>query len=435
LKEGSAALETRQYDKALQAFQNANKLDPQNVEVLAGLSRAEAARESAAAERRKQEAEKARTTSPARPGSQADSPRRPTEGSTLPAQGDQDKKRQEELQRAKQARQLVSKGRTALSAKQLEAAEKAFGEAGKLAPNDPDVVRALQDLDQARKEAAGEAEKKKRQAGYQDAMKAGRRALAARRYEEAGKAFTEAGRLLPGDPGAVAMLKEVEKAQAGARAAQEAEARKKEEGAQKAESYRRFMAQGQEAMSAKRYPEAVKAFNQALEVRPGDPAAAKGQREAVRALEGPNGPRPQPPEQPAQPLTKPAPQQKTTPGPRGEPQAGASPPGRPETPPLPANAQPRFLKQMQAGAALEKQQKFAEAVRAYKDALSLFPGDAQATASLHAAEFSQHMAEGRKAMAARRFPDAAREFEDALKINPGSPEATNAIKRAREGRP
>ena len=84
---------------------------------------------------------------------------------------------------------------------------------------------------------------------------------------------------------------------------------------------------------------------------------------------------------------------------------------------------------------MEKQQKFAEAVRAYKDALALAPGDAQATASLHTAEFSQHMAEGRKAMAARRFPDGAREFEEALKVKPGNPEAADALKRAREGRP
>ena len=90
---------------------------------------------------------------------------------------------------------------------------------------------------------------------------------------------------------------------------------------------------------------------------------------------------------------------------------------------------------MQAAAALEKQQKYAEAIQAYQAALRWVPKDARATAALRNVEFTQHMAEGRKGLTAKRFADAAREFEEALKLFPNNPEAAKALKQAREGRP
>ncbi len=90
---------------------------------------------------------------------------------------------------------------------------------------------------------------------------------------------------------------------------------------------------------------------------------------------------------------------------------------------------------MQTAAALEKQQKYTEAIKAYQEALRAVPGDARAAAALKGAEFAQHMAEGKKAAAARRFPDAVREYEEALKLSPGNPEANSALQRARQGKP
>jgi tetratricopeptide (TPR) repeat protein len=99
------------------------------------------------------------------------------------------------------------------------------------------------------------------------------------------------------------------------------------------------------------------------------------------------------------------------------------------------NAAAEYARQMGAGATFEKQQKYAEAVAAYKEALRLMPGDAKATAALESAEFAQHMAAGRSAQAAKHFADAVREYEEALKLEPGNAEATAALKRAKEGKP
>jgi cytochrome c-type biogenesis protein CcmH/NrfG len=89
---------------------------------------------------------------------------------------------------------------------------------------------------------------------------------------------------------------------------------------------------------------------------------------------------------------------------------------------------------MQNADANEKQQRFAEAAKAYREALRLVPGDAKATEGLKRADFGQHLAEGKKLLAARKFADAAREFDEALKISPDNNEAKTLLKRAKEGK-
>src|SRR5207302_7734969 len=76
---------------------------------------------------------------------------------------DRARMKQEEDQRAERVRQLLGAGRNALNARQWEAAGKALSEASKLAPQDPQVKKALADLDQARSMAVAEAEKLRRQ--------------------------------------------------------------------------------------------------------------------------------------------------------------------------------------------------------------------------------------------------------------------------------
>jgi tetratricopeptide (TPR) repeat protein len=96
---------------------------------------------------------------------------------------------------------------------------------------------------------------------------------------------------------------------------------------------------------------------------------------------------------------------------------------------LPAtNVSADFARQMQAGAAYYKQQKFAEAARAYQEALRLKPGDTKAAADMHTAQ-------GRVALAAKRFAEAAREFQESLKLVPNQREALQALKQAQQGRP
>lgn len=265
MADGRAALAGQRYDAAIQAFREAQKLQPADPAAAAALKQAEQARDGA------------RTA--------ADAAAR---------------QKQEEAQRAERVRQLLAAGRSALSAQQFDAAAKAFADARQLAPADPNVTRALQDLDQARKTAAAnaEAEKKKRLQEYQQAMTTGRQMLAARRFDEAAKAFTEAGRLQPGDPQAAAMLREVDKARAAgqAQAAQEAEARRRQQEEQaRRNEFNKQMALGKAAMTARRYDDAVKAFTEALKNQPGNAEATKALHDADQAAKAAKNPAPMPP--------------------------------------------------------------------------------------------------------------------------------------------
>jgi tetratricopeptide (TPR) repeat protein len=337
LDEGRRLLAQGKYDAAVSALQNARQLRKTD-EVERVLSEAREKQAKAQAQAR------------------VDLVRRQAEEKARREQADQEQKRQEEARRSAQVKQLVTTGRTALSAKQFDVAARALGEASKLAPSDPEVVKAQRDLEQARNAA--------------------------------------------------------EKA----RAAQEAEARKQQDEQKRRAEAARLTAQGQAAMTAKRYDEAVRAFSEALRLQPGDAGLTKALREATQALDATKGRQPPPKPQP------PAPQPKTE-------------PSRPAAPAPPTVAtQAEYGRQMQTAAALDKQQKYAESIRAYKEALRLIPGDARATASLRNAEFAQHMAEGQKALSAKRFADATREFEEALKLSPGNQAAMNGLKQARAGR-
>jgi tetratricopeptide (TPR) repeat protein len=246
MTDGRQALAAKRYDAAIQAFREAQKLQPADPGGAAALREAEAAKQAAGA-----------TPAPGQQqvAAQAEAAR---------------KKKQEEDQRAAQVKQLLTAGRNALNARQFDAAAKAFTDASKLAPTDPAVVKALQDLDQARRAAVAEADLKNRQANYQAAMNAGRQALTAKRFDDAVRSFTDAAKLQPGDPAAAAMLKEVDKAR-------------------KAE-YARLMAQGKAAMNAKKYDDAVKAYTEALKALPSDAAATSALKEANQALQGSKSP-------------------------------------------------------------------------------------------------------------------------------------------------
>ncbi len=304
------------------------------------------------------------------------------------------KQKQADAQRAEQVQRSLTAGRAALKAGQFDAATKSFAEAQKLAPQDPGVGAAFRELDQARQTATAATEKAARQANYQKALQAGQQALAAKRYDDAVKAFGDAGRLLPGDATAANLLNQARAAADAARAAQDAEGRKRAAEQQRQAEFNRLLAQGQAASAAKRHADAVKAYQAALKIRPGDPGATQALQQATAALNAASRPAPPPP-----------------PPPQPSPQARAA-----------------YAGQMQAGAALDKQQKFADAAKAYQEALKFIPGDAAAT-------YAVRMAQGRVHQGARRFPEAVREFQAALQVRPNDPTATDALNRARAGRP
>jgi tetratricopeptide (TPR) repeat protein len=295
---------------------------------------------------------------------------------------------------------LVKRGREALAAKRYDEAVKACTEAKALLPDDRTAQDLLRQVEKARADArlaADLAARKKleeqRAERVRQLLAAGRAALAAKRHNDAIQAFTEAGRLAPNDTTAAALLQQAVNQRHDAQAAAAAAAKRQEEERRRG-NFNRWMVEGQAAMTGKRYAAAVKAYGEALKLQPADAGAAMALHAAQQALAVPK------------------------------------PPPKPPT----IDVQAEYAKQMQTGAAFEKQQKFTEAARAYKMALQWRPRDAKAAAALKVAEFGLHMAEGQKAMAAKRFADAAREFEAALKLFPNHPAAAAALKQARQGR-
>src|SRR5262249_453348 len=121
---------------------------------------------------------------------------------------------------------FLSQGQTAMAAKRYAEAITAYTEALELIPGDAAATKALRAATAAQDAARADAEKQKRTADYQAAIKAGRDALAAKRYDDAIKAFADAGRLQPGDPTAAALLKDAQKAKADVASAAEAEAKR-----------------------------------------------------------------------------------------------------------------------------------------------------------------------------------------------------------------
>jgi len=295
-----------------------------------------------------------------------------------------DKADAEAKQKQQQYQAALAQAQKAFAEKRYDEATAKYEEAGKLFRTDAVLGGIKQAQDAKAHDTGAAADKAKRQADYAHAIQAGRDAWAARRFDDAARAFGDALRILPGDRDATAFEQQALKARDDARAVTDAEARRKADEEKRHADYTRLMNQGQTALAAKRYADAVKAYDDALHVVPNDGAATKGLKDAQTALDASK---------------------------------------------LPS---PEYTRQMDAAAGLEKQQKYADAAAAYKAVLRAVPNDAKA---IKGADFAQHVADGQAALAARKFPDAVREFEAALKVLPDNADATAFLKRAREGRP
>jgi tetratricopeptide (TPR) repeat protein len=100
-------------------------------------------------------------------------------------------------------------------------------------------------------------------------------------------------------------------------------------------------------------------------------------------------------------------------------------------PPPPVNAKTEFKKAMQQGASLEKQGKYASAVTAYQQALKWL---AKAPAG-NADAFKAYMGIGRSEHAAKHFAEAVKAYEEALKRMPDQADAKARLARAKAGKP
>ncbi|MBL8799029.1 MAG: hypothetical protein JNM56_34405 [Planctomycetia bacterium] len=472
VNDGEARLKAKDFSGALASANEALKLKPNDAEAAALLKSIEKARNAADLEAKTKEDDKKRAAEHQKlllearqllAAKKFDDAIKllqkaqallPTDQATVALLKDAEKARKDQLDLAgkdAEVDRLVKQGRTALAAKDFASAGKAFGAAAKLSPKDPDVLRALQDLQKAESAAKADADAAKKREGQHNALLAkARQAMTLKRLDDAVALLAEADKVIPGDKDAAALRLQVEKARqdaqnAAAKAkqdqqdaliakarqaltlkrfddalallaeadklvpgdkeaaalrqqaeklrqdAQNAAAKAKADEQKRLAEFKQAMAVGQKAMASKRYDEAVKAFSEALKGIPNEPTAMQALAQAQKALEASKIP------------------------PKPNPQAEAA-------------------KFFQSAAAAEQQQNWDAAAAAYREVLKLVPNDPKATAGLRNANFQDRLGNGNRLLAAKKFAAAAKEFEAALQIMPGNPQATDGLKKAKAGK-
>jgi tetratricopeptide (TPR) repeat protein len=471
VEQGKQQLSKQQYDAALVALTTARQLQP-NTETDKLIAQANEAKARAEAEKKGAQAK-------------ADLERKLAEEKAQREKTAAEAKRKQDAYTA-----ALTQAQKALVEKRYDEAVADYHEADKLFHTDAVIsgLKQAQDAkaravaqatqDTARQKASldekksAEADQQKKTAAFQTALKSGREAMSLKKYDEAIKSFTEATRLMPNDVPTAALLRDAEKAKAAAQATADADTRKKEEAQKKAADYARLMKQGETALTAKRYEDAAKAFGEALKLMPGDAAALKAQRDAVTFMQA---------------AEKAAADAKA----RAEAEAAKKEDEK--------KRQAEFNKLIAQGKAATAEKRHEEAVKAYTEALKLFPKDPGATNLLDEAheslaasknsatpqpkpqappaaytkamqnaaawekqqkwseaaawykealrlvpkdakattgqDFTQHMDKAQKLAAAKKFPDAVKEYEEALKVIPNQADATAALKRAKDGKP
>src|SRR5262249_1334492 len=231
LVEAKAALDAKQFDKAVTTYKVAVTLKPGDVEVQKLLSQAELARDDAAAEARKQK-------------------------DTAEKQGSLTK--------------LLAAGDQNLKAKRYDAAIVSFTDALVIAPDNRDAKAGLASAHSAQKEAvtdaAALAEAKKKREDYEKAMRQGRAALGLKQYADALGFFQKAQDFLPGDAASAELIKDVSK--------QKAEAETASAVRQKATEVSQAIADARAALRENKFDEAKAATDKALKLD-ADNAVAK----------------------------------------------------------------------------------------------------------------------------------------------------------------
>ena len=334
---------------------------------------------------------------------------------------------------------FIAAGLAALKAKDYDAAEKALRSASQLEPANPAVVQGLKDVAQGRQPAVGDKDQK---ANYLLAMSAGQKALQAKDYGGAIKSFQQALQLMPKDAQATQLLAQAQQAidtgtktQAQFKQAMDAgqtamatkkylaaviafnealklqptDATAKQSLAQAQQAliefnnqaavtanYQKAMTAGKSHMSFKRYPDAVKAFNDALKLVPNDPQATQALQQAQQALD----------------TMKTPPTDKTK----------TPPTDKTKTPPTDPNK--AFNDAMKLGADAAKDQKYADAVKAFTEALKVRPKDKSAAYSLY-------MAQGQQYLDNMMFMQAQQQAQNALNVFPNDQAATKLLQKAK----
>lgn len=486
LAQGKKAADARQYDKAIAAYREARTLAPTNVEALSGLGQAERQRDAEVARvRRAQEmktrqAEVARLTALANAAllkkqfaaaetslvkAQALDPtsaevekllaRARAGMSVKPVIDPKKAKLQEDYQLALSAARAASKtgnhagavnayrealrlipedataqtelaavqrmqtqalyaaalkqGETAFAARQYAAAVRSYDEALKVRPGDAVAIEGKKRAAAALEKMTPivppvDAKKAAAQAAYQKALAEGRAALKARRFADAAEAYDLALKLVPDDKVAAAERAEV------ARQGREA-------------AYTIWMQRGEAAMKTRKFAEAVKSYDEALKLKPGDAAAIREKREAAEALRQMTPVAP-PVKTPTPPVKTPMPPVKTP-----VPEKAPTPPVK--TPVPAAGDHVRLMREAEDDLTARR---YAEALKTYLAAAQAVKGD-PASPEVKRQQFNAWYGIARVYHATGQYPQAVKAYTQALVYLPGQPGATAALQRARAGKP
>jgi cytochrome c-type biogenesis protein CcmH/NrfG len=282
--------------------------------------------------------------------------------------------------------QLMIQGGIALGNQRFEEALKDYQEALKLFPDNVDAAKASGECRsalEARNKA--QAESDKRRAEFAQVMNQGKEAMKDRQFASAVRAFDNALRVMPGDVTAARAFRD-------AQAALEAEQVVKKKEA----DFDRHMTAGRADMVGQRYAEARDEFLAALQLKPEDPAAVNGRRLADRGLDELQN------------------QEKR----RAE-----------------------FDRLMNQGAQALRNRRYEKAVRAYANAVNLFPKDHDARQGLRDAQtglstlkrdFYRLMEQGDLAMQTLRIGDAVRAYSQASKMFPDNEAAKSKLENAQQ---
>jgi predicted Zn finger-like uncharacterized protein len=200
----------------------------------------------------------------------------------------------------------------------------------------------------------------------------GATALRLGRYEEAFKYFTDASQLLPDDPVATQGLTD---ARNGLNTIQLGNA-----------AYVRYMELGVAALRTKRYADAVAAFTEALRVQPGDPDALRGLREANVKIE------------------------------------------------KRVVRNTEITQALTAASQAMTSRRYSDAVKALTTAQSLDPDNPKIASQLNEARYQMYMQAGQKAGFAGQRSEQIKAYQSALEIRPGDPSASAALRSAQAGR-
>jgi tetratricopeptide (TPR) repeat protein len=193
---------------------------------------------------------------------------------------DQTAAAQGEAKKLDDFKKLTGSAQVAFKEKRYQEAVNAYNLALKLYPADAAALKGLSDANKALADEAGvAADRKKREVAFAAAMKSGAAAMTAKDYAAAVKAFTEATQQLPDNKDAAAQLAAARTAQATA----DADARRRTEEAKKKADFDALMKQAQTAATAGKHDDAVNIYSAALKLYPTDPGALKGLADARSA--------------------------------------------------------------------------------------------------------------------------------------------------------